>query len=177
MHDAVAATEVVCDASRKLVANAMHCQTTRLQAPRGVRVGRSVVLLLSVLETDEKKREWRVVTHSESRFSVFCLWLAERVFPLQRQATSKVSIDIFVRFPLASSAGRSVHTPGSLKPQPPRFAEKVVYQLSLILHDFSALALQAWLVRTCARCCWYYLRAVTADHCRDWLDGHIPCLR
>ena len=28
-----------------------------LQAPRGMRVNRSVVLLLSVLETDEKKRE------------------------------------------------------------------------------------------------------------------------
>ena len=57
-----------------LWANAMHCQTTRLQAPRGMRVNRSVVLLLSVLETDEKKREWRVREHSEqsvSRFSVF----------------------------------------------------------------------------------------------------------
>ena len=58
MHDAVAATEVVCDASRKLVANAMHCQTTRLQAPSGMRINhRSVVLLLSELENDEKKRE------------------------------------------------------------------------------------------------------------------------
>ena len=57
MHGAVAATEVVYDASRKLVANAMHCQTTRLQAPSGMRINRSVVLLLSVLETDEKKRE------------------------------------------------------------------------------------------------------------------------
>ena len=74
MHDAVAATEVVCDASRKLLANAIHCQTTRLQAPRGMRINRSVVLLLSVLETDEKKREWRVREYSEqsvSRFSVF----------------------------------------------------------------------------------------------------------
>ena len=57
MHGAVAATEVVCDASRKLVANAVHCQTTRLQAPSGMRINRSVVLLLSVLETDETKRE------------------------------------------------------------------------------------------------------------------------
>ena len=56
---------------------------------------------------------------------VFCLWLAASGFTLsQRQATSKVSIDIFVRFPLASSAGRSVHTTSSLARQPPRFAEK-----------------------------------------------------
>ena len=48
---------------------------------------------------------------------VFRLWLAEGGFTLsQRQATSKVSIDIFVRFPLASLAGRSVHTTGQLPP-------------------------------------------------------------
>ena len=88
MHGAVAATEAVCDASRKLVANAMHCQTIRLQAPSGMRINRSVVLLLSVLETDEKKREWRVRKLGTIGSSVFCFWLAERVFPLQRQATS-----------------------------------------------------------------------------------------
>lgn len=38
-------------------------------------------------------------------------WLRE-AFPLLAPSTSKVSIDIFVRFPLASSAGRSVHTTG-----------------------------------------------------------------
>ena len=130
MHDAVAATEVVCDASRKLVANAMHCQTTRLQAPSGMRINRSVVLLLSVLETDEKKREWRVQKLGTIGFSVFRFWLAERVFPLQPQATSKVSIDIFVRFPLASSAGRSVHTSGPHKTPAATLRRKVVYQLA-----------------------------------------------
>ena len=50
---------------------------------------------------------------SVSRFSAFG-WRSG--FSLsQRQATSKVSIDIFVRFPLASSAGRSVHTSGPHK--------------------------------------------------------------
>ena len=61
---------------------------------------------------------------------VFCLWLAASGFTLsQRQATSKVSIDIFVRFPLASSAGRSVHTVGSLPPAA-TLRKKVVYQLA-----------------------------------------------
>ena len=56
---------------------------------------------------------------------IFCLWLAVSGFTLsQRQATSKGSIGIFVRFPLASSAGRSVHTTCPPARQPPRFAEK-----------------------------------------------------
>ena len=72
MHGAVAATEVVCDASRKLVANAMHCKTTRQQAPRGCGwTAICVVLLLSVLETDEKKRECRVWEYSEQSVSRF----------------------------------------------------------------------------------------------------------
>ena len=95
-----------------------------------MRINRSVVLLLSVLETDEKKREWRVRKLGTIGFSVFCFWLAERVFPLQRQATSKVSIDIFVRFPLASSAGRSVHTSGPHKTPAATLRRKVVYQLA-----------------------------------------------
>ena len=42
---------------------------------------------------------------------IFCLWLAVSGFTLsQRQATSKGSIGIFVRFPLASLAGRSART-------------------------------------------------------------------
>ena len=62
--------------------------------------------------------------HSMLRLG-FCPWLAARGFALsQRQATSKDSIDIFVRFPLASSAGRSVHTTCPPARQPPRFAEK-----------------------------------------------------
>ena len=61
---------------------------------------------------------------------VFCLWVAARGFTLfQRQATSKVSIDIFVRFPLASSAGRIVHTTGSLPPAA-TLRKIVVYQLA-----------------------------------------------
>ena len=46
----------------------------------------------------------------------------------------KVSIDIFVCFPLASSAGRSVHTPGSLKTPAATLRRKVVYQLASIQH-------------------------------------------
>ena len=48
---------------------------------------------------------------------VFCLWLAVRGFALsQRQATSKVSIDIFVRFPLASRLEEVHIRRGSLPP-------------------------------------------------------------
>ena len=58
MHDAAAATEVVYYASRKLVANAMHCkqQTT---GPNGVRslYRYLCVSLLSVLETDKRRNE------------------------------------------------------------------------------------------------------------------------
>ena len=46
--------EVVCDTSRKLVASAMHCKTTRPQAPRGAAGPPSIVLLLSTLETEER---------------------------------------------------------------------------------------------------------------------------
>ena len=130
MHGAVAATEVICDASRKLVANAMHCQTTRLQAPSGMRINRSVVLLLSVLKPTRRNEsdESRNSEQSVSRFSAFG-WRSG--FSLsQRQATSKVSIDIFVRFPLASSAGRSVHTSGPHKTPAATLRRKVVYQLA-----------------------------------------------
>ena len=69
-------------------------------------------------ESDERTRDSMVRL-------VFCLWLAARGFALsQRQATSKGSIDIFVRFPLASSAGMSVHTTCPPARQPPRFTEK-----------------------------------------------------
>ena len=62
---------------------------------------------------------------------VFCLWLAVSDFALsQRQATSKVSIEICVRFPLASSAGRSVHTVGLLPPAA-KLRKKMVYQLAV----------------------------------------------
>ena len=134
MHDAAAATEVVCDASGKLVANAMHCQTTRRQPPKGY--ADQPLCCAVVVCVGNRRKETRVASSGilgTIGFSFSCIWLAERVFRLQRQATSKVSIDIFVRFPLASSAGRSVHTPGSLKTQPPHFAEKVVYQLARVL--------------------------------------------
>ena len=81
MHGAAAATEVVCDASRKLVANAMHCQTTRLQAPRGVRVDRSVVLLLSVLETDEKNESGEFGNTRNNRFLGFLSLVCGAGFP------------------------------------------------------------------------------------------------
>ena len=61
---------------------------------------------------------------------VFCLWLAVSGFALsQRQATSKVSIDIFARFSLASSAGRSAYTVGLLPPAA-ELRKKLVYQLT-----------------------------------------------
>ena len=61
MHGAIAATEVVCYASKKLVANAVHCrqQTT---GPKGMcPLHRQLcVLLLSVLETTRETRVTRV---------------------------------------------------------------------------------------------------------------------
>ena len=113
MHDAVAATEVVCYASRKLVANAMHCaqQTTD---PTGMRLDRSL-LVVCCCQCWKQSRETRVTRVEYSEQSVSLVsdlgWLRE-AFPLLAPSTSKVSIDIFVRFPLASSAGRSVHTTG-----------------------------------------------------------------
>ena len=55
MHDAVAATEVVCDTSRKLVAKCDALQTTdsRLQGMLPVPRKQPCVLLLSTLETEE----------------------------------------------------------------------------------------------------------------------------
>ena len=47
----------------------------------------------------------------------------------QRQATSKVSTDIFVRFPLASSAGKSAYTAGLLPPAA-ELRKNLVYQLA-----------------------------------------------
>ncbi len=70
-------------------------------------------LLLSVLETIERNESDVRVEYSEQSVSLVSDlgWLRE-AFPLLAPSTSKVSIDIFVRFPLASSAGRSVHTTG-----------------------------------------------------------------
>ena len=74
---------------------------------------------------------------------VFCLWLAVRGFTLsQRQATSKVSIGIFVRFPLASSAGRSAHTVGLLPPAA-TLRKKLVYQLAQQAHG-GGVAASPW---------------------------------
>ena len=82
MHDAVAATEVVCDASRKLVANAMHCkrQTT---GPKGMRsLHRYLcVLLLLLLETDKRNESDESWNTQNNRFLGFWPWVAERGFP------------------------------------------------------------------------------------------------
>ena len=65
---------------------------------------------------------------------VFYLWLAVSGFALsQRQATSKVSTGIFVRFPLASSAGRSSHTVGLLPPAA-NLRKKLVSNLARTKH-------------------------------------------
>ena len=104
MHDAVAATEVVYYASNKLDENAMHQE--------------GPVLLLLYVGNRQKAESDERTSGSMVRLA-FRLWLVEIGFALpQRQATSKVSIDIFVRFPLASTAGRSIHTTGSLPPAP-----------------------------------------------------------
>ena len=86
MHDAAAATEVVCDASRKLVANAMmRCiANNRQQTPRGCGACAAicVVLLLSVLETDERNESDESWNTRKSVSPVSDLgWLRE-VFPL-----------------------------------------------------------------------------------------------
>ena len=116
MYDAAAAaaTEVVYYASKSLTQ--MRCIAShRQQAPMGMRSYTAqwpcvVVVIVGNrqrTESDERRRRYSMVR------LVFCLWLAVSGFALfQRQATSKVSIGIFVRFPLASSAGRSAHTVG-----------------------------------------------------------------
>ena len=130
MYDAAAATDMDYYASKSLTQ--MRCiASNRQQAPRGCGAiqpnGR--VLLLCLLrnrqrtESDERRRGPMV------RF-VFCFWLAVSGFALsQRQATSKVSIGIFVRFPLASSAGRSSHTVGLLPPAA-KLRKKLACQLA-----------------------------------------------
>ena len=54
--------EVVCDTSRKLVASAMHCKTTRPQAPRGcgwtTAICCTACSLLSTLETEERNESY-----------------------------------------------------------------------------------------------------------------------
>ena len=82
-------------------------------------------------ESDERTRDSMVRL-------AFCLWLAVRGFTLsQRQANSKASIGIFVRFPLASSAGRSAYTVGLLPPAA-QLRKKMVYQLAAETHLFSS---------------------------------------
>ena len=79
MHDAVAATEVVCYASRKLVANAMHCaqQTTD---PTGMRLDRSL-LVVCCCQCWKQSRETRVTRVEYSEQSVSLVsdlgWLGE----------------------------------------------------------------------------------------------------
>ena len=131
MHDAVAATEVVCDASRKLVANAMHCQTTRLQAPRGMRLDRHLLCCCCLCWKPTRRNESDEFRNSEQSVSRFSAFGWRSGFSLSSaKLLVKVSIDIFVCFPLASSAGRSVHTPGSHKTPAATLRRKVVYQLA-----------------------------------------------
>ena len=64
-------------------------------------------------ETDKRNESGELWNTWNNRFLGFPTFVGGEVFPLsQRQATSKVSIDNFARFPLASSAGRSVRTVG-----------------------------------------------------------------
>ena len=125
MHDAVAATEVVCDASRKLVANAMHCQTTRPQAPKGYA---DQPLCCAVVVCVGNRREETGVASSETRnnrFLGFLLLVGGAGFPSpSAKLLVKVSIGILSAFRLLPRLEEvyihRVHT----KPQPPRFAEK-----------------------------------------------------
>ena len=112
----------------------MRCiANDRQQAPKGCSPCPASSRVCCCYPRWKPKRETRVtrVEYSEIRFSGFWLWLAGRVFPPQRQATIKVSVGIFVRFPLASSAGRSINTTCPHTRQPPRFAEKRVSQLAV----------------------------------------------
>ena len=125
MHDAVAATEVVCDTSRNHVANAMHCQTTRLQAPSGMWINRPVVLLGCLCWKPTRRNESDEFGNSEqsvSRFSAFG-WRSG-FFLSSAKLLVKVSIGILSAFCLLPRLEEvcihRVHT----KPQPPRSAEK-----------------------------------------------------
>ena len=74
------------------------------------------------------------MTSSETRnnrFLGFLLLVGGADFSLSSaNLLVKVSTGIFVCFPLASSAGRSVHTPGSLKTPAATLRRKVVYQIA-----------------------------------------------
>ena len=125
MHDAVAATEVVCDASRKLVANAMHCQTTRLQAPRGC--GWSAICCTVVVCVGNRREETRVTSPEtrNNRFLGFLLLVGGAGFPSpsakQLVKSASTFLSAFRLLPrLEEVYIHRVHT----KPQPPRFAEK-----------------------------------------------------
>ena len=86
----------------------MRCiADNRHQAPRG-RTPCTASCVYCCCQCWKQTRETRV-----TRVGILgnpFIWLSDLGW--QRQATSKVSIDILVRFPLASSAGRSVHTVG-----------------------------------------------------------------
>ena len=88
MHGAAAATEVVCCTNRELVANAMH-RKQQTTDPLGMRRLRAcaaicVVLLLSVLETDERNMSDESWNTRKSVSLVLTLDLGWRreVFPL-----------------------------------------------------------------------------------------------
>jgi len=88
-------------------------QTTDNRAQGGDSGWVRVVALLLMSETDNRNESGELWNTRNKRLLGFPTCVGGEVFPLsQRQATSKVSIGILARFPLASSAGRSVHTVG-----------------------------------------------------------------
>ena len=103
-------------------------QTT---GPKGMRLVRYLLYCCCLSWKPTRRNESDESRNSEQSVSRFSAFGWRSGFSLsQRQATSKVSIDIFVRFPLASSAGRSVHTSGPHKTPATTLRRKVVYQLA-----------------------------------------------
>ena len=116
------------EASRKLVAALPDNQTTGPKWHADQPLCCAVVVCVG-----NRRKETRVASSGilgTIGFSVFCFWLAESGFPSLAPSNEQSPHRNFLRFPLASSAGRSVHTACSQTRQPPRFAEKVVCQLA-----------------------------------------------
>ena len=80
MYDAAAATEVVCYASRKLVANAMHCRQQATD-PKGMRLDRYLCCIV-VVSVGNRQNESDDSWNTRKSVSLsFRPWMAESGFP------------------------------------------------------------------------------------------------
>ena len=129
MHDAVAATEVVCDASRKLVANAMHCPGCIARQPDyrpQVACGSTALLCCCCLCWKPTRRnesdEFGNSEQSVSRFSAFG-WRSGFSLSSAKQLVKSASTFLSAFRLLPRLEEVYIHRVHS-KPQPPRFAEK-----------------------------------------------------